>query len=120
MILCNRIDGASQNPTNLHAFDDSSFLELRFKLVGNTSHAIDRHLFMPVNSYIAFKEQAECSDEHLVDGRVVAVLDDERHQRRKEGIGGGLTVNTLDDVRERQTELIAKLLLEYLRECSFE
>lgn len=120
MVLSDCFDGTTHDSTHLPAFANNGFCQLCFELISDASHAVYRHFFVPIDGNVPVDEQAESLDEHVVNGRIGAVLDDERNQRSKEGIGGRLAVNALNDVRKRQIELIAKLLLECFGKFSFE
>ena len=98
MILYNCIYGTLQNSSNLHVLHRCCFAEFFCELMCYASNAIYWHLFMSVDANVMCDELAESINQHIVDGRVGAVLCNERNQRGEECVGGREAIDTLDDV----------------------
>lgn len=79
MVLGDCFDGTSHDSTHLPAFANNGFCQLCFELISDASHAVYRHFFVPIDGDVPVDEQAEGLDEHVVNGRIGAVLDDKRN-----------------------------------------
>ena len=114
MILYNRIDGSSQDTAYFHVHFGRCFLEFVLELESDAANAMNGQSFVSVNCDIALNKEVEGVDQKVVNGRMIAMLDDEWDERGKEGVGCGLTVDALDNVGQFQVELDKECLFEFL------
>ena len=114
MILYNAFDGAAQDSAYLHVFCGCCLTNLFGELLCDASYAVYRHFPVLINGNVTLEEQAESADQHVMDGRMCAMLCDEWHKRGKERVGGRLAIDVLDDVGQRHVVFVAERLFKLL------
>ena len=94
---CQRAYGPEHRFSRQKAFLGHGFVQLRGKLMGNATHAMDGQMTVAIGGHIPLQEQAEMLHQPVVEEGVRHMAGDEGHQRGQEPVGLGLAVHVVDD-----------------------
>lgn len=116
MILYKTLDGVVENGTEGVFLRLDGLRKLVFEVVGDAANERKWQILVFIGSNIDADEVDKALADEVFDGRIRQVIVNKLRQTRQKTVRQGLTIDAIDDLRQRKLRLFLKFHLQIFRQ----